>query len=150
MPHVRCGRNLMSITRPSKSIKPGCRRRACDTGDARHRRNIKPPIFWPFHASVTGGFLLKSSAFQGFLASRRCRFGVLRVKHRTAPLFPIESGSGKCWRVSGPLAAEKKRYLVCLDGFDDLLGGGVFTKALWDNLRNLGELGSLKYLTGSR
>jgi hypothetical protein len=48
------------------------------------------------------------------------------------------------------LAEEKKRYLVCLDGFDDLLGGGVFTKALWDNLRNLGELGSLKYLTGSR
>jgi hypothetical protein len=48
------------------------------------------------------------------------------------------------------LAQEKKRYLVCLDGFDDLLGGGVFTKSLWDNLRNLGELGSLKYLTGSR
>ena len=37
-----------------------------------------------------------------------------------------------------------------MDGFDDLLGGGVFTKALWDNLRSLGELGSLKYLTGSR
>jgi hypothetical protein len=52
--------------------------------------------------------------------------------------------------VFGALSEEKKCYLLCLDGFDDLLGSGLLTKNLWDNLRALGQLNSLKYATGSR
>ncbi len=52
--------------------------------------------------------------------------------------------------VFGALSEEKKCYLICLDGFDDLLGSGLLTKNLWDNLRALGQLTSIKYVTGSR
>ena len=52
--------------------------------------------------------------------------------------------------IPGALSEAKKCYLICLDGFDDLLGSGLLTKNLWDNLRALGQLNSLKYATGSR
>jgi hypothetical protein len=48
------------------------------------------------------------------------------------------------------LNEENISILVCLDGCDDLLLGSAVTKNLWDNLRALAEMNSLRFVTASR
>lgn len=48
------------------------------------------------------------------------------------------------------LAEEHAAILFCLDGCDDLLLGSSVTRNLWDNLRALAELSSVRFVTGSR
>lgn len=48
------------------------------------------------------------------------------------------------------LNEEHKAILVCLDGCDNLLLGSAVTRNLWDNLRALAEMDSLRFVTGSR
>lgn len=43
-----------------------------------------------------------------------------------------------------------QQVLVVMDGLDDLLLSGGVSKNLWDALRTLGELPSIRYVTGSR
>lgn len=42
------------------------------------------------------------------------------------------------------------RFLAVLDGFDHILARTGITKNLWDELRNLGQMPSLRLVTGSR
>ena len=42
------------------------------------------------------------------------------------------------------------RFLAVLDGFDHVLARSGITKNLWDELRNLGQMPSLRLVTGSR
>ena len=48
------------------------------------------------------------------------------------------------------LAEEHLVVLVCLDGCDNLLLGSGVTRNLWDNLRALAEMDSLRFVTSSR
>jgi hypothetical protein len=48
------------------------------------------------------------------------------------------------------LDKDNKRLLIVLDGFDHVLAGTGLTRNLWDQLRSLGEKGSLRLVTGSR
>jgi hypothetical protein len=48
------------------------------------------------------------------------------------------------------LDKDKKRLLIILDGFDHVLAGTGLTRNLWDQLRALGQKGSLRIVTGSR
>lgn len=42
------------------------------------------------------------------------------------------------------------RLLAVLDGFDHVLAGSGMTRNLWDELRDLGQTASLRFVTGSR
>ena len=42
------------------------------------------------------------------------------------------------------------RFLAVLDGFDHLLAGSDITRNLWDEMRYLGQMTSLRFVTGSR
>jgi hypothetical protein len=48
------------------------------------------------------------------------------------------------------LQEEGAAVLVCLDGCDNLLLGSNVTRNLWDNLRALAEMDSLRFVTASR
>jgi hypothetical protein len=48
------------------------------------------------------------------------------------------------------LKEEGLAVLVCLDGCDNLLLGSGVTRNLWDNLRALAEMDSLRFVTASR
>jgi hypothetical protein len=48
------------------------------------------------------------------------------------------------------LKEEGAAVLVCLDGCDNLLLGSNVTRNLWDNLRALAEMDSLRFVTASR
>jgi hypothetical protein len=43
-----------------------------------------------------------------------------------------------------------ERVLLILDGMDDTLEGGSLTKNVWDNLRSLSDIPTLRFATGSR
>lgn len=45
---------------------------------------------------------------------------------------------------------ERLRLLAVLDGFDHVLGDGTITRNFWDEMRALGQRGSLRLVTGSR
>ena len=42
------------------------------------------------------------------------------------------------------------RFLAVLDGFDHVLQGSDITRNLWDEMRDLGQMTSLRFVTGSR
>ena len=42
------------------------------------------------------------------------------------------------------------RFLAVLDGFDHVLAGSGITRNLWDEMRNLSQMASLRLVTGSR
>lgn len=48
------------------------------------------------------------------------------------------------------LEQEKKTFVLILDGIDDTLKSGSITRNLWDNLRALAKLSSIRIITGSR
>ncbi|MBM4396453.1 MAG: hypothetical protein FJ087_12290 [Deltaproteobacteria bacterium] len=48
------------------------------------------------------------------------------------------------------LDGQGARLLIVLDGFDHVLAGTGITRTLWDQLRSLGQKGSLRLVTGSR
>lgn len=48
------------------------------------------------------------------------------------------------------LREEHKKILIVLDGLDNVLLASDLTKNLWDSLRDLGQLSSLRFLTGSQ
>lgn len=48
------------------------------------------------------------------------------------------------------LSNNSKSVLLILDGLDDMLSSSGITHNLWDFLRSLGELSSLRFVTGSR
>ncbi len=48
------------------------------------------------------------------------------------------------------LQDDGKRVLVIMDGFDGVLLSTDITRNLWDNLRSLAELASIRFVTGSR
>ena len=48
------------------------------------------------------------------------------------------------------LESSESRLLVVLDGFDYALAGAGLTRNLWDQLRSLAQMTSLRFVTGSR
>lgn len=48
------------------------------------------------------------------------------------------------------MRSEGLRLLAVLDGFDHILSGSSITRNLWDEMRNLGQMDSLCFVTGSR
>ncbi|MFY9222758.1 MAG: ATP-binding protein [Blastocatellia bacterium] len=48
------------------------------------------------------------------------------------------------------LQQDSKKILVILDGLDELLSSESITRNLWDSLRELASLSSLRFVTGSR
>jgi len=85
-----------------------------------------------------------------------------QLAHRTIPTLKLFN-DGYAAELSGSaapfeqirmvcelLAEEHIAILFCLDGFDDLLLGSSITRNLWDNLRALAELSSVRFVTGSR
>lgn len=48
------------------------------------------------------------------------------------------------------LAEEGKKVLIIIDSLDNLLLAGELTRNLWDSLRALAEMSSLRFLTGSQ
>jgi len=65
------------------------------------------------------------------LATEGSRFEVIRIVFET-------------------LEDDDKRLLVIMDGLDGVLLSADITKNLWDNLRSLAELNSVRFVTGSR
>ena len=45
---------------------------------------------------------------------------------------------------------KKERLLMILDGLDDTLQAGALSKNVWDNLRSLADIPTLRFATGSR
>jgi hypothetical protein len=45
---------------------------------------------------------------------------------------------------------KKERLLLILDGLDDTLQAGALSKNVWDNLRSLADIPTLRFTTGSR
>ena len=52
--------------------------------------------------------------------------------------------------VFAELEGSESRLLVVLDGFDYALAGAGLTRNLWDQLRSLAQMTSLRFVTGSR
>ena len=61
-----------------------------------------------------------------------------------------EDAYGTLKEVLEVLADEGVSVLLLLDGFDRPLGGGRLTRNLWDQLRELGSLPNLRFVTASR
>ena len=77
---------------------------------------------------------------------------VRRVNVEAADLLASRDGSAydRIRIVFDTLHEERKKILVVMDGLDAVLLADKVTKNLWDNLRALGELSSIRFLTGSR
>lgn len=80
---------------------------------------------------------------------------VIPVKHVNAEAAGLLAGrDGSAYDtiriVFDTFHEEGKRLLVVMDGLDAVLLADKVTKNLWDNLRALGELSSIRFLTGSR
>lgn len=81
----------------------------------------------------------------------KLRSPIDRLDPDAAKLIQTEGGRFETIRiVFETLEDVGKRLMVILDGLDGVLLSADITKNLWDNLRSLAELGSIRFVTGSR
>lgn len=89
----------------------------------------------------------------GFLSelAGRLKGPIESINADAAKLLTSEGGRFEVIKiVFETLEDENKRLLVIMDGLDGVLLSTDITKNLWDNLRSLAELTSIRFVTGSR
>jgi hypothetical protein len=109
-------------------------------------RDFNACLYWDIrHGMPTSddGFL---SEFAG-----RLKGPIERMNADAARLLTSEGSRFEVIKiVFETLQDENRRLLVIMDGLDGVLLSADITKNLWDNLRSLAELTSIRFVTGSR
>lgn len=104
-------------------------------------------IYWDLrhHSPVTDGQFLQRLAAE-------VRSGLVAAQHELAQWLDLQGGElyEQLQLLADELGSRGERLLLVLDGMDRILDCAEISRDLWDNLRQLGQASSVRFVVGSR